>query len=189
MSDAANSSVDFEKYRDYLTVLARLQLNPRLQGKVDLSGVVQQTLLDAHLARHQILNHDSDHRLIWLRRVMSNNLADEIRKMNAGKRDVRREQAIPTDLERSSVFLQSWFIGKEPAPSANLHQQERAVKLASALQKLPEFQREALVLQHWNNWTLEQIAKHMGKTTTAVAGLLKRGLRQLREEMEQDPSL
>lgn len=44
-----------EQYREYLGLFARLHLDQRLQGKVDLSGVVQQTLLEAHRTRSKAL--------------------------------------------------------------------------------------------------------------------------------------
>jgi RNA polymerase sigma-70 factor (ECF subfamily) len=52
--------------------------------------------------------------------------------------------------------------------------------LAEALSRLPEPQREAVILKHCQGWTLAAIAAHLDRTTAAVASLLRRGLAQLR---------
>ena len=68
-------------------------------------------------------------------------------------------------------------------PGARIERGERAVRLAAALEKPPEAQREAIVLQHWHGRSLAEIAEEMGRTRDAVAGLIRRGMRQLRIEM------
>jgi DNA-directed RNA polymerase specialized sigma24 family protein len=39
-------------------------------------------------------------------------------------------------------------------------------------------------MRHLRGWSLAQIAGHLGRTPAAVAGLLKRGLQQLRHELQ-----
>jgi hypothetical protein len=57
MSDLAETP---EGFRDYLHLLARLHCRPELRGKVDLSGVVQQSLLEAYQAGDQFPAGDLD---------------------------------------------------------------------------------------------------------------------------------
>jgi RNA polymerase sigma-70 factor (ECF subfamily) len=99
-------------------------------------------------------------------------------------RDVRRERTLDAALHESSQRLETWLASSGLSPSAHASRTEEAVRLAAALATLPEAQREALVLQHWHGWKVSEIAEHLGRTRTAVAGLLKRGLGKLREELQ-----
>ena len=47
-------------------------------------------------------------------------------------------------------------------------------------------QREALTLHHLQNWTLDAIGQRLGRSPAAVAGLIKRGLKQLRQQLNAD---
>lgn len=175
---------NLEDYREYLRFLAELQLDRPLQGKIDLSGVVQQTMLEAHQALPNCKRQDTQHLAAWLRRILANNLADEIRKLRTEKRDVRRERSLEAALEQSSNRLQAWLAADQSSPSSHALQQEQALRLSAALGKLPDAQREALVMRHFRSWSLAQIAEHLGRSHAAVAGLIKRGLQQLRNQLQ-----
>jgi hypothetical protein len=75
-----------EPFRTYLQLLARLHLDPRLRAKVDLAGVVQQTLWEGHRALGAAPVPGDAEVAAPLRRLLANNLADEVRKCYAGRR-------------------------------------------------------------------------------------------------------
>jgi|SRR5579872_442962 len=184
MPDQASASgVAFEPYRRYLAFLARMYVGPHLNGKVDLSGIVQQTLLEAYQDQSQWNSLPSEQKMAFLRRVLAHNAQDEIRKLTADKRDVHREKSLEQAFENSSHRLMNWIALDASSPSMKMNKAEQALQLAAALDRLPDAQREALVLQHWEGRSLAEIASHMKRTPAAVAGLLKRGLRQLRAEL------
>jgi RNA polymerase sigma-70 factor (ECF subfamily) len=59
------------------------------------------------------------------------------------------------------------------------------LRLADALRQLPEPQREAIFWHHLQGCSLSETATRLGRTDAAVAGLLHRGLRKLREVMSR----
>jgi RNA polymerase sigma-70 factor (ECF subfamily) len=173
-------------------MLARVQLDPRLRDKLDPSDVVQQTLLDAHRKQDQFRGRTEAERAAWLRQILARNLLDALRAFGRAKRDVAREHSLEAALDQSSQRLEAWLAAEQSSPSQRLQRHEQAVQLADALAELPPAQQEALVLQHWHGWSLAQIGQHMGRSPAAVAGLIKRGLQQLRgllQEAEERPRL
>src|SRR5438876_9653668 len=90
-------------YRDYLLLLARARLDPRLRGKLDPSDVVQQTLLEAHRDAAQFRGRTDAERAAWLRQVLARNLANVVRDHTRGQRDVTRERSHQAGLDEASA--------------------------------------------------------------------------------------
>src|SRR6516225_6370606 len=99
-------------FRDYLRLLARLQLSSRLAGKIDLSGVVQQTLLEAYQARDGFPS-EAAQQAAWLRRALANNLTDEIRRLTSKGKERMEEQSLEQALEASSARMEAWLAREE----------------------------------------------------------------------------
>jgi RNA polymerase sigma-70 factor (ECF subfamily) len=179
--DADKAGQGLEKYRPYLDLLVRRQLDDRLQGKLDGSGVVQQTLWEAHEGLKGFRGTTEAEVAAWLRRILARNLTDEVRKLTAGKRDLNRERSIEKGIEQSSASLAALLAAGQSSPSQQVVRKEQLVELSAALARLPEDQRNALELHHLQDCSLVEVARQMQRSKEAVAGLLFRGLKRLRE--------
>ena len=119
----------------------------------------------------------------WLRQALINNLRDAWRALRKGKRDIRREEALPQAMEQSSAKLAGILASPHSSPSVRAVRNEELLRLANALTQLPEPQCEAIVQHHLQGCSLAETARNLGKTDAAVAGLLHRGLKKLRALM------
>jgi len=170
-----------QRWRDVLAMLVRVQIEPVLAARIDLSGVVQQSLLEA--VQHFPGDAQLAHETAWLRRILANNLADEIRKLGAGKREWAREQSLQAALDQSSARLDAILAADQSSPSEQAQRNEELERVTQCLGELPELQRQALILHHWHGWPLARIAEHLDTSKPAVAGLLKRGMKTLRGKL------
>jgi RNA polymerase sigma-70 factor (ECF subfamily) len=171
------------RFREYLLLLARLQLGDQVRAKFDASDVVQQTLLEAHRKRSQFRGQSEAEMASWLRQMLACNLADAFRAQGRAKRDVAKEKSLEAELDASSARLVGWLAAEQSTPSQQAQGHEEILQLAEALAALPVAQREALFMRHCQGLSLETISLQLGRTRAAVAGLLKRGLMKLRAEL------
>lgn len=177
-----------EHYREFLRRLAAQSIGEKLRVRVDDSDMVQQTLVSAVRNFHQFRGRDPGEFAAWLKLIQQRNLQDALRNhVAADKRSLGQEV--------SSVGWSgdAWSGPIDPAqltPSRQAIRAESFVQLFQMLDRLPEDQRTAVRLRHLEGWKLLQIAAQLGRSEDAVAGLIKRGLKKLRElaaEEEERP--
>lgn len=173
-------------FRPYLLILARLEFDGLLQAKLDASDVVQQTLLEAHQSLARFRGRSKAEMAAWLRQILARNLADEVRRFQRKKRTIANEQSLQVALDESSIRLERWLAIEEGTPCDLAIANEQLVRLGSALLALPDDQRRAVELHHLQGYSSGDVAARLGKTEVAVAGLLRRGLKKLRERMHEE---
>jgi RNA polymerase sigma-70 factor (ECF subfamily) len=169
-----------EHYRSALLLLARAQLARQRFLDVEASDLVQQTLLEAHRDRERFAGRSDEERFAWLRKILHHNFLDVCEKAQAKKRDLDR-RALEADLTQSFVGLDELLAASQTSPSEGAMRNEQLTRLAAALEKLPDQQRQAVVLKDLGGRSLQEVGEALGCTTPAAAGLLYRGRQRLKE--------
>ncbi len=174
-----------EQYRPYLYLLASTQLNGRLRTKADASDIVQGALLRAWQSLAQFRGQSEGEFKAWLRQVLAHHLAEVARRYETGRRDAGRERSLEAALDESSLRLERWLAADQSSPSTRLAQVEQFTRLADALAQLPDDQRRAVELHHLQGLPVADAAQAMGRSGSSVSMLLYRGLKRLRELLEE----
>jgi len=176
-----------EMYRNYLQIMAQSQLGRDLRVRLAPSDIVQEALLDAFRGFTRFVGNSEKEFVCWLRKILVHNLADQAKHHHAGKRDIRRQQALEEVLDRSSLsahraLATGW--SSQSSPSKQAARRESAVILANALAGLPVDYREVITLRHLSGLEFREIAARMGRSPGAVRMLWARALERLHGELE-----
>jgi RNA polymerase sigma-70 factor (ECF subfamily) len=175
-----------ESYRNYLRLLARLEIGRRLQGKVDASDVVQETFLDAHRYFATFRGQAEAQLVHWLREILAGTLANVYRRyLGTQARDVRLECALAADLDQSSHALAQLLVDPHSSPSQQAVRGEQTLLIADALARLPEDYQTVIVLRHLEGLTFAEVARRLGRSVDSVEKLWLRGLTRLRREFAE----
>src|SRR5262245_11302043 len=114
-----------ERYRGYLLLLARLELDARLQSKVDPSDVVQESLLKAHQSLTQFRGETDAELAAWLRRILHNTLADLARRfLIGGKRNLAAERSLEQAVQGPAASVEGWLADGRSSPVEQAQRQE-----------------------------------------------------------------
>ncbi|WP_445490920.1 RNA polymerase sigma factor [Rhodopseudomonas sp. RCAM05734] len=138
-----------------------------LGSRADAEDVVQDTMLKVWTHRGR-WEHGRAKFSTWLYRVVTNRCIDLHRRPRTDNVD-----AVPEPVDA------------QPDAISTMERNEVTKLLESAMQRLPEQQRVAVILSYHENMSNGEIAEVMSSTVAAVESLLKRGRQQLREMLRR----
>lgn len=114
----------------------------------------------------------------WLTRIGINQAIDRYRR-------VRRRRQSEQPLEDGAADHDGRWSDGGPSPERQALGRELGARLAGALRGLPERQRAIVVLRHYDEMTLEEIADTLGVSLGTVKSSLHRAIHRLRDRLRE----
>jgi RNA polymerase sigma-70 factor (ECF subfamily) len=179
------------RYRESLKRLIDLRLDKRVAGRVDVSDVVQDVLIEAHRRLQVYLEDPVMPFHLWIRQIAKDRLIDAHRRHRASaKRSVDREQRLqlPAAMDASSVELAGQLMDPELTPAARATQREMAHRVQACIAELEEHDQDILLMRHYEQLSNQDVAAVLGLSEPAASMRYLRALKRLRAVIESRPA-
>lgn len=171
------------EFREPLRRVIDLRLDPAIARRVDASDIVQDVLIEANQRLTEYLKSPDMPFHLWLRHLAQDRIIDTHRRHRlAQRRSVDREQPIarPVWADESGVSLVAQLIDTDRTPTSEAIRHELQRRLAAAVDRLAEDDREVILMRHHEALSNQEVARALGLTEAAASMRYLRALRRLR---------
>ena len=174
--------------RKNLVDRVRRRLPANLQGTVDADDIIQNAHVEVfqHISEFEFRGAESFDR--WVATIAIRKLRDAIKRQRSAKRG-GGQTAAPTGgggVQESMIALLDLAAAPGRTPSRCVARLEAVSAVQEALDALPEHYRRAIWHVHIEGRPVSEIARVLGRTDRAVHGLIRRGMKMLREHLGSD---
>jgi len=180
----------FGQHRERLKRMVRLRLSRRLQGRIDDSDVLQESLLEISRKLKDYVQNPEVPFFLWLRQMTGHKLAELHRRhLGTQMRDADREVSIYCGAlpEANSVSLAVHLLGQLTSPSQAAIKAEMRLRLQEALDNLDPLDREVIALRHFEQLSGDETAAVLGLSKTGASSRYVRAINRLRKSLSQFP--
>jgi len=151
--DRAAFDVLYARYLRRVLQIARVRIGPRLRQRLDSMDLVQTASREALEHAGQDRDASAAQPVRWISGAVQTKIRNKLSYYGAERRDLDREQAIDTHDPAGS---------RTDTPSALIEREERWTRLLHCMDRLPEREREVLVMKRFENLSWDEIAGELG---------------------------
>jgi len=174
-----------ERFRDHLRMSANGRFGVALRSQVDASDLVQETFLRAVRDFPNFQGCEERELMAWLRKIMANCLADQIKHHKRKVRNRSRQESLDTLLINPPASARGLPTARGPSPSEAAVRHEQMVLLANAVDRLPPEYRLVYLQRTIEHQPFEVIAARMNRGVGAVRMLWVRAIERLSSLVEE----
>jgi len=172
-------------YVERIRRIVRLRMGPQLRAQLESMDLVQDALWAAVRELDDFTYQDEGDFLRWVSIIVENTIRDNVDRIHAGKRDVRRQVSLDSAVARSD---RGRISARRPArtttPSLLVARSEELDRLERAMDQLKDEYRQVILLAKIEGRSYAQIGRELGKSPDAVGMLLSRAMVALTDAFE-----
>jgi RNA polymerase sigma-70 factor (ECF subfamily) len=155
-------------------------MGSELRSKLESMDLAQDVLFSALQDLGKFEYRSEGDFVRWLAKVSENRIRDNLDKLHAGKRDVRKEVRLDHDVPTTAKgFAAPAGPVATTTPSAILSKREELERLSRAIETLKDEYREVVLLTKIEGLSYGQIGNRVGKSAEAVRKLCCRAMAAL----------
>lgn len=176
----------FRRYREPLRRMLATRMDIRLQSRIDVSDIIQETFIEAHRRLEEYCQDDQPIAFLpWLRQIANNRMIDAYRHhILAKRREVDRQNDGMPAAGESGHDLIDLQAGSLTTPSEALERKEIKQSVRDALHQLEPTDQEIIIMRHLKRLTTRETAEALAISEAAVKLRLLRALQRLRTLLE-----
>jgi RNA polymerase sigma-70 factor (ECF subfamily) len=161
-------------------------MGTELRGKLESMDLVQDAFVAAVKDLDNFEYRDEGDFLRWMSKIAENRIRDNLKRLHADKRDIRREvpvdHRVPTEGDDCPRMPEPL---RNTTPSVIISVREELDKLEDAMNLLKPQYREVIVLNQIEGLSLKEIGDRLSKSPDAVRMLVARAMAALAGAFEK----
>jgi RNA polymerase sigma-70 factor (ECF subfamily) len=170
----------FSVYGERIRRIIRLRMGKELRSKLESMDLVNEALMCAVRDLKEFSYRDEGDFLRWLAQIAENRIRDNLDRLHAGKRDIRKESPLDDDTSKgTNRHNRVQQLAMSTTPSAILSKKEELDKLENAIDQLKPEHREIILLAKIEGLSYKEVADKLNKSTDMVGYLLSQAMMAL----------